>query len=75
LKTNLSSNLKTLRAKRGLSQTALSVKAGVFLVGISSIENDRGNPSLSTLSALADALNVSLHDLLCKKAFVLGGCC
>lgn len=67
MKTNLSSNLKALRSKRGLSQAALSVKANVFLDGISKLERGIGNPSLDTLSSLADALNVSLHDLLCKK--------
>lgn len=62
---NLPSNLKALRRKRGLSQAALAIKAGVSRVAM--IEAGKDNPSLSTLQSLADALNVSIHDLLCKK--------
>ncbi len=60
----LAANLKRLRGRQGLTQAALSVRSGTRLPGISAIEHGKGNPTLSTLAALAEALNVSVSDLL-----------
>jgi transcriptional regulator with XRE-family HTH domain len=52
------------RKKVKLSQAALSRQTGLSIARISEIERAKANPTLDTLEALADALNVSLVDLL-----------
>ncbi|SBW04119.1 Uncharacterized HTH-type transcriptional regulator in smaI restriction system 5'region (modular protein) [uncultured delta proteobacterium] len=52
------------RTKAKLSQAALSKRTGLSIARISEIERAVANPTLETLMVLADALNVSLVDLL-----------
>ena len=56
--------LKVWREHRALSQAALSRASGVNRVQIADIEADRASGSARTLRALADALGVTVDDLL-----------
>ena len=58
------SPLKVWREHRGLSQSALARGSGVNRVQIADIEADRATGSVQTLRALADALHVTVDDLL-----------
>ena len=52
--------LSAARAKKGLSQKALSEATGIDQSDISKIERGVANPSVSTLSRLAEALDTKL---------------
>ena len=52
--------LSAARAKKGLSQKALSEATGIDQSDISKIERGVANPSVSTLSRLAEALDKNL---------------
>ena len=58
------SPLKVWREHRGLSQSALARGSGVNRVQIADIEAHRATGSARTLRALADALRVTIDDLL-----------
>jgi transcriptional regulator with XRE-family HTH domain len=60
----LGKNLKKLRLKRKLSQGELSKSLNVDRAYISNIENGRMNPTLSTLEKIAQALKVSIKELV-----------
>jgi len=55
--------LKEVREKKKVTQEALSYKSGLALSQIARIETARINPTLSTVFAIARALDVSLRDL------------
>jgi transcriptional regulator with XRE-family HTH domain len=57
-------NLRRIREERGLSQRALADRAGVVKSTIYEAEAGRHIPRIQTLEKLADALGVSLVDLL-----------
>jgi len=62
----LSENIKKIRKKKGLSQDKLAKVADVThttLVKIESGAND--NPTIKTLKKIADALGVTLDELVC----------
>jgi transcriptional regulator with XRE-family HTH domain len=61
---HLSRNLRRLRAQRGLSLAALAERSGVAKATLTKLEAGRGNPTIDTLYAVADALGASLGDLL-----------
>jgi DNA-binding XRE family transcriptional regulator len=56
----LAAELILLRKRRRLTQRQLSTKSGVQQAEISRIEGGRANPTVSTLSALANALGGEL---------------
>jgi len=56
--------LRVYRELRGMTQAALAEKAGVSRVTVAEIETGRKHGSISTLRSLADALSVSLDDLV-----------
>jgi transcriptional regulator with XRE-family HTH domain len=56
-------NVGRHRRRRGLSLSALAGAAGISKSTLSELERGRGNPSLDTLWALANALNVPLSAL------------
>lgn len=59
------SNLKRLRAARGLTQEQLANAAGLNRVSLARLETgEMTNPSLDTLERLATALGVSVLDML-----------
>lgn len=56
--------VRVFREFRGLSQVALSRKSGVRQTMLSEIEAGKKRGSVTTLKALADALDVDLDDLV-----------
>lgn len=58
------SKIKELRLKKGLTQKQLSEKCGMYESQIRKYENGNANPKLETLQKIADALEVSLYDLI-----------
>lgn len=56
--------LREARRSRGLSLRVLADRLGVSPSLISQIETSRANPSVSTLYAIADELDISLDELL-----------
>ena len=57
-------NLKRIRNKKAISQGDIARELGVSRGFVSTIENGKTNPTLSTISKLAKALNVSTNELL-----------
>lgn len=57
-------HVKELREARNLSQEALANEADVPISQIGRIERGEVNPTLSTMDSLAQALKISLADLL-----------
>jgi mRNA interferase RelE/StbE len=60
---NGESPIRVYRDLRGLTQAALAEKTGVNRVTVAEIETGRKQGSISTLRALASALDVTLDDL------------
>jgi transcriptional regulator with XRE-family HTH domain len=56
--------IRSLRQRSGLSQRQLAMRMGVPRTYVSKIENEKATPTLSSLSRLADALEVTVPDLL-----------
>jgi transcriptional regulator with XRE-family HTH domain len=56
--------LRAKRLERGLTQEALCERAGLSLDAVTRIERGSRVPKLDTLERLADALDVSLVDLV-----------
>jgi transcriptional regulator with XRE-family HTH domain len=59
----LSKNLRKWRLRRGLTASGLARAANISKSTVSELERGNGNPSLDTLWALAQTLNVSLGTL------------
>jgi transcriptional regulator with XRE-family HTH domain len=59
----LARSLKRRRLERAISLSELARRAGVSKATLSSMERGRGNPSVDTVWALAQALNVPFGDL------------
>lgn len=57
-------NLRRLRVRRGLSQEALAVDAGVDRSYVGRIERGVENPTVESLDRLAAALEVTVGELL-----------
>ena len=64
LRGRLGARLKQLRHARRLTQEQLAERAGLSYKFLGELERGRGNPTLTTLAALSDALGVRLVDLL-----------
>ncbi len=56
--------IRTLRHRSGLSQRQLAMRMGVPRTYVSKIENEKATPTLSSLARLAEALGVSVPDVL-----------
>jgi transcriptional regulator with XRE-family HTH domain len=56
--------LKTIRERKGLSQTAVATKAGIAREHLTRLEAGAYSPSVDTLEKIAQALGVSLLTLL-----------
>lgn len=63
--------IKTARQKAELTQEKLAEIVGISVVHVSNMESGTGNPSLSTLVNIANALSVSTDELLCDSVL----CC
>ncbi len=55
--------IKELRAEREITQEELAERVGIFRTYMSRIETGVGNPTLTTIHALADSLGVSVAEL------------
>ena len=60
----LAQNIRIERARNKISQLKLAELADVSLDTVSTIEREIANPTLSTIIAIAKALNVDLNTLL-----------
>ena len=57
-------HLRRIRQERGLSLRELGVRAGVHAVSLVRLEAGKFDPSLSTLRKLAEALEVTVCELI-----------
>lgn len=60
----LGENLKRIRTKKGLSQGDIATRISADRAYISGVENGRRNVTLLTINKLAQALGVSVDELL-----------
>ena len=60
----LGKNLKQIRTQKGMTQGDIVRALGVSRSFVSNIENGKTNPTLSTIKRIADALGVSVDQLL-----------
>ena len=61
---NLAKKIKSLRIQKNYSLSALAKKAGISKSNLSSIEEGKTNPTINTLWAIANALNVPFGELI-----------
>jgi transcriptional regulator with XRE-family HTH domain len=61
---SLGSALRRAREQRGVSQQVLAVQAGVTTATLGRLETGQSDPAWSTVRAIADALEISLRDLI-----------
>ncbi|GED35000.1 helix-turn-helix transcriptional regulator [Brevibacillus centrosporus] len=61
---SIGEKIKSYRKKTGLTQAMLADKANMSRSYLADVERDRYNPSVDTLKAIADALNIPLTQLL-----------
>lgn len=64
LKRKIADNLRVIRAKNRLSQDKLSELSGVSQKYITKIENELVNPSILIIAKLAEALKVTVNDIV-----------
>lgn len=62
--------IRILRQEKGISLSELAEKAGISATYLCQIEKGHALPSLSTLKAIAQALNTSLQELLANTSHV-----
>ncbi len=60
----MKTNLKALREKKGISLRELARLSGVDWMTIHRIEQEKADPRLGTLAALAKALKVGVRNLV-----------
>ncbi|OWP61523.1 transcriptional regulator [Hymenobacter amundsenii] len=65
--------IKEIRKSQGLSQESLATEANLDRAFISQVENGHKQPSLLTIFRLADALKLSVSELLKQVEAVLAG--
>lgn len=61
---SIGGKIKVLRKERKLTQVELAKKSNISRSYLTDIENDRYNPSVETLKAIANSLDVKLSDIL-----------
>lgn len=59
--------MKEARIKKEYSQNQLSIKSGVLLLSISKYERGETFPNILNLISIADALGVTLDELVGRK--------
>ncbi|MBI2827767.1 MAG: helix-turn-helix transcriptional regulator [Acidobacteria bacterium] len=64
LRGRLGARLRQFRRARRLTQEELAERAGLSYKFVGEVERGLGNPTLTTLAALSEALGVGLVDLL-----------
>lgn len=60
----LAENIKSFRRKRGISQEALADMCSLHRTYVGSVERRERNVTIASLAVLADALGVSVPELL-----------
>ena len=60
----LGKNLKRIRTAKGITQGDIVRKLKVGRGFISNIENGKANPTLSTIAKIAEAIEVSIGELM-----------
>ncbi len=60
----LGDNLKKIRTKKSITQIEISKKLGANRSFVSNLENGKTNPTLATITKLAQVLGVSANQLL-----------
>ncbi|MBD0416825.1 helix-turn-helix domain-containing protein [Oryzicola mucosus] len=68
LRTAFGINLQRIRRQRGLSQEQLAARAGLARAYLSGAEAGRRNPTLDTIEAFAQVLEVDAAELLLKPS-------
>ena len=63
----LGNRLSLLRKRKNMTLDELSAKSGVSKSILSQIERDLSNPTVTTISRIADALNEKLSDFFSKN--------
>jgi transcriptional regulator with XRE-family HTH domain len=64
----LAKHVKRLRLDAGLSQEGLAEAANLRQALVSEIEREESNPTLESLTKLADALKVDLAELFARRS-------
>ena len=67
LSLTLAENIKAYRRTQGLSQEELANRCGLHRTYVGSVERCERNVTLSTLEVFAEALGVSVADLLTQR--------
>jgi transcriptional regulator with XRE-family HTH domain len=62
----LGKNLRQARERAGLTQEVVAERSGVHPTEVSRIESGKRDPRVATVEALADAVGVSVSDLLVR---------
>lgn len=65
---NITTKLAEIRKSRGMTQRKLSYLSGVPRVSIARYETGRVSPNIRVLEKLADALGVSIDDIVGRRA-------
>lgn len=60
----LGDNLKKIRTRKNITQIKISEDLGVNRSFVSNLENGKTNPTLATITKLAQVLGVSTNELL-----------
>ena len=61
---NLAGNVRQLRDRRGLTQQQLALLSDIPRPTLASLESGAANPTLSVLTRVAAALQVSIEELI-----------
>ena len=64
LRKNIADKLRMYRAKERLSQEQLADKSNLTQTYIYRLENELANPSIYVMLKIAEALNVTVNDLI-----------
>ncbi len=60
----LGATIRELRKEAGLSQIVFGEKCGFYQTYLSRIENGSANPTINAIEVIAEALNLSIFELL-----------
>lgn len=61
---NYGENIKKIRKQKGFTQKELGQKLGISQAAIGQFESNKANSKMETIQKIADALNVSINDLI-----------
>lgn len=64
----ISDGIKKLRSQHKLTQTKLADMAGIPRATLANMENEQSNPSISLVVKVAQALGVSVDDLISRQS-------